>query len=43
MFVAAFSMAVIIGALAPPLAAPKVVYCKPRELPLVKDVISTLA
>ena len=34
MLVAAFSMAVIMGAFAPPLGAPKVVYCKPRE-PLV--------
>src|SRR5215831_3368425 len=43
MLVAAFSIAVIMGALGPPAAAPNVVYCKLREEPAVKAVISTLA
>src|SRR5215471_21669477 len=43
MLVAAFSMALIWGALAPPAGAPNVVYFKLREEPLVYAVISTLA
>ena len=43
--VAAFSIALIIGAFGPPAGAPNVVYCRAKEplLPLVKAVISTLA
>src|SRR3954465_14377805 len=43
--VAAFSIALIMGAFGPPAGAPKVVYCRAKEplLPLVKAVISTLA
>src|SRR5262249_34188881 len=43
MLVAAFSIALIMGAFGPPAAGQYVVYCKLREEPALKAVISTLA